>query len=337
MGRRPPIFLALLGELLPVIPDLTHVWHGSSLWWYWGTAIVGGALIPQQMLDLSVRSAIADVVTSPTHRMWLMGFYESALPIGLLIGAPIGRALSAKRALLFTVLVMSTCCLWVLLLGETLPRKLRRPIATKRECCALAATPVQGLTALWRTRDLLFSSVVLLLSLYVHWTAITVSSQFCISALGFSRHEIMIKFIIGGISATFFSVVVGPALGRFIGYRTALAVGIVLSATQSVLFGLANSVEMLYGVTAFTAAPMIGPLVASFATTVASPKEQGAVQGAIAVVYSVMGGVGSLVSAKLFKQFSGGWTDFKGGPFVVAGVVQVLALPLALMVRRVKL
>ena len=341
IGRRPPIFLALLGELLPVIPDLTHVRHGSSLWWYWGTAIVGGAIIPQQMLDLSVRSAIADVITSPTHRTWLMGVYESALPIGLLIGAPIGRTLATQDALLFTVLVMSACCAWVWLLSETLPAEGRRGIRTKKEWIDLFLTPIVGVRILWRKgRDLLLSSIVLLLSLYVHWTAITVSSQFCIKHLGFGREEIMIKFIIGGISATFFSVVASSVLSRFLSLKAAMVFGIVISTAQSILFGLSNSTTWLYVVTAFTAAPMMGPLVTSFASTLVNSSEQGSVQGALSVVYSLMGGVGSLVSGELFKRSTGGpgsWVNFPGLPFVVAGVVQALALPLALVLRRTKL
>ena len=94
VGRKIPILVALLGEVAPVLPDYLYVATGTSLWFYWATAIIGGFIVPQQMLDLAVRSAICDVVP-PKHRTWLMGIYESALPIGLLIGAPIGGMLSA--------------------------------------------------------------------------------------------------------------------------------------------------------------------------------------------------------------------------------------------------
>lgn len=403
VGRKLPIAVALLGEVAPVIPDYLYVATGSSLWYYWVTAIVGGCLIPQQMLDLAVRSAICDTMPAK-HRTWLMGIYESALPIGLLIGAPIGSALSAERALLFAVIAMSTCCLWVLVITrETLPPDRRvpflpspdeaehveeeaekapgtemvtltpsgrreegeddsqgegdgKPVAAPpppppsaartstlaklrtlaREVAIGRMNPIRGLSILGRSRDLTLAALILLLSLYVHWTAITISGQFTVMEIGFTKTEITNKFVIGGISATVFTVVIGTLLQRWMGVKRAMLAAIVLSATQSVLFGLSNSALFVFIVVGFTAAPMIGPMVAGFASTAVEPNEQGQLQGAIAVVYSLMGGVASLVSAALFEKCSGGqgaWVDAPGLPFIVAGMVQLLALPLAFFLR----
>ena len=143
-----------------------------------------------------------------------------------------------------------------------------------------------------------------------------------------------------GLSLALFgamSAVVQAGLLRFLvgrlGERRVLVVGLISSLASFVLYGLATMGWLMYAIlvaTALSAASQ--PAAHGLISNQVRADEQGAIQGALASLFSLVGIVSPLIATALFSYFTAPEraVQVPGAPFFFGAALTFLALLLAL-------
>ena len=323
-GRRPVILVALLGTgldylLLAAAPSLAWLFVGRVL------AGITGASIT------AATAYIADI-SPPERRAQNFGLIAAAFGVGFIIGPIIGGVLGTLGP---RVPFYATAALTLLnglygffVLPESLPRAHRRPFVWRQ------ANPLVALHALGRSRVVLgLTSIVALATLaqqalqstFVLYTAY----RFAWTAL-----DNGVALALYGTAAALIQAWLLRILLPRLGERRALLLGLSSNVLGFVLYGLATHGWMMYAIiVASSLGFLVQPVAQGIMSKQVGPDEQGALQGALASLTSLMAVVGPILATSLFSRFTSptevvalpGAPFFSGAALFFGGLLLTLA------------
>ncbi|RIH89646.1 Tetracycline resistance protein, class C [Calidithermus roseus] len=149
---------------------------------------------------------------------------------------------------------------------------------------------------------------------------------------GFGPAENGLTLAAFGLMTALGQGLVVPWLVPRLGERQAVVLGLVVSALSLVLYGLASAPWMLFVVLAVTTLGAVDePALQALISRSVRPDEQGAVQGALATIGSLMGVVGPVAGTYLFSRFTGSQAvvELPGAPFFAGAFCVALGLGIA--------
>ncbi len=322
-GRRKVILLALAGSsidyvVMALAPSLTVLFLAR---------MVGGVTAGV----ISTANAYVADVTPPEKRAQSFGLIGAAFGVGFIIGPLIGGILgSIDLRLPFWVAAGCGALNWLygyFVLPESLAPENRRAFSWRR------ANPVGALLALKR-----FPAVLGLAESYFIMN-LAQMMLFSIWALYTShryrwdpQHVGLSLTLVGVISALVQAVLAKRIIGR-LGDQRGVILGLLLSATAQVLYGLATEGWMVYTIILVGSfAGIAGPAMQSYITKHVPPDEQGAVQGVYSGLASLAG-----IPGPLLATWTLGWAVAAGQPTWLAGLPFFLAATLVLLALAVVL
>ena len=300
VGRRPVILISLLGSGL----DYLAMALAPTLGWLFVTRVLNGLT----GASFSAASAYVADVTPPEKRAAGFGLIGAAFGLGFVIGPVIGGVLADEKTPLpfighgflrlpFYVACGMTLINWMyglFVLPESLAKEHRSPFNIRR------ANPI-GAMYLIRKYPLVFGMAIALFLLYMaqfalhatwalalqyrfEWTPVTIGLSLAVVGLGAAVVQ-------GGLARKLI-----PALGE----KRSLMFGLAISVLAYIGYGAATQGWMIFVIIALASIGAISqPAAQSLITKEVSPKEQGAIQGALASLQSLAGIIGPMI---------GGWT-----------------------------
>ena len=322
-GRRPVILGSLFGSgldyiLLAFAPTLSLFYVGRIV------AGITGA-------NITAASAYIADVSPPEKRAANFGIIGAAFGLGFIAGPALGGFLGSKDLRLpFLVAAGLTMANWLygyFVLPESLAKENRRSFSWGR------ANPVGSFAALTRypvVAGLAVTSFLLNLaqfSLHATWVLYTGHRY------GWNPGQVGWSLATVGIMA---AVVQGGLTRRIIpaiGEKKALTIGLILGAFSMFGYGLATEGWMIYVILVIgSTGGIAGPASQGLISRNVADNEQGAVQGALTSLTSIAGIFGPLIGTSLFGYFISSNAPFQlpGAPFLVGGVITLVALFLAL-------
>jgi DHA1 family tetracycline resistance protein-like MFS transporter len=321
-GRRKVILIALAGSsidfaVMALAPNLTVLFVARML-----GGLTAGVL--------STANAYVADVTPPEKRAQGFGMIGAAFGLGFIIGPLIGGLLGhVDLRLPFWAAASCSALNWLygcFVLPESLAPENRRAFSWKR------ANPVGALVALKRfpavlglaeSYFILTLAQMMLFSIWVLYTGYRYQ---------WSPREVGLSLtLVGVVSALVQAVLAKRIIGR-IGDVRGVILGLLLSVTAQLLYGLATQGWMIYAIILLgSCAGIAGPAMKIYITKHVPPNEQGAVQGVYSGLASLAGIPGPLIATWSF-----GWAVRPGQPawlagitFFIAGTLVLIALALA--------
>jgi DHA1 family tetracycline resistance protein-like MFS transporter len=290
-GRRPIILISLFGAGLDY---LLLAFAPSLVWLFIGRIIAG---ITSANIT-TINAYIADIST-PEKRAQNFGLIGAAFGLGFILGPLLGGVLGSFGIRVpFMVVAGITLVNWLygfFVLPESLPKDNRRPYSWAR------ANPIGSLVALGRypvvkslTSTFAFISLAQTM-MYSVWALYTAYRY------NWGTAEVGYSLAMVGLSA---GLVQGGLIRRIVpklGERRSVIVGLSVSAFSFVLYGLAPQGWMFYLI------PLIGafggiaqPSAQAIISKNISPNEQGAVQGALASLNSLISIIAPIIGTNVF-------------------------------------
>lgn len=319
VGRRPVLLISLFGFsidylILAFAPDLTWLFIGRIF------AGITGA-------SFTTASAYIADISPPEKRAQNFGMIGVAFGLGFILGPVIGGVLGKFGTRIpFYAAAGLTLLNWLygyFILPESLPKENRRSFNLKR------ANPVGSLVSLKRypmVLGLVVSFVLIYLAAHAvqsNWTFYTMEK--------FSWDEDMVGYSLGAVGILVALVqggltrVVTPWLGQ----KRSIYWGLLFYVIGFILFAFASESWMMF---AFLVPYCLGgisqPGLQSIISAEVPANEQGELQGALTSLMSATSIIGPPLMTNMFAYF----TDknapvyFPGAPFVLGGVLTLLAL-----------
>ena len=321
-GRRRVLLVALGGS---AIDYLLLAW-APTLVWVFVARVIAGLLAG----GISTCNAYVADVTPPERRAQGFGLLGAAFGIGFVLGPVVGGFLGSQHVRLpfyaAAFFVGLNCVYGFFLLPESLPPEKRRAFEWRR------ANPVGGWLNLRRFTGIL--PLAAMHFLYMLASTMTQSTWVIYTGYryGWTPRDVGISLMVYGIMA---AIVQGKLIGLILGWlgeKRGLQIGLGLSATTMVLYGLATEGWMIYVLICFGAfSGIAAPAAQALITKQIPADEQGAVQGALS-------SLGSL--AAVFAPPIGAWSfaacigperivELPGIAFFEAAATMLIALALA--------
>lgn len=318
-GRRPVILLSLLGASLDYA---LLAWAPSMGWLFVGRVISGitGANIT------AINAYVADV-SPPEKRAQNYGMLGACFGLGFIIGPAMGGLLGTLGPrwpfVGAAILNLANAVYGFVVLPESLKPEHRRAFEWKR------ANPLTALLGLRKYPTV--STLVLVITLLTFAQMVLQSTWVLFTTHRFAWTELQtgMSLAVVGLSAA----VVQGGLSRVIipklGEKRSLVLGMVFMAFAFVTYGLVPEGWMLYpALMVGSISGLAEPSAQSLLTREVGPREQGAVQGALAGVRSLAGVVAPPIFNTLFGYFTSpaapvqipGVAFFGGAAFVVVGL-----------------
>ena len=321
-GRRRIILIATAGSAI----DYVIMACAPTLAWLFVARTIAGFTAGV----LATANAYIVDVTPPEKRAGAFGLIGAAFGIGFIIGPALGGLLGqVDLRLPFWVAAGCSATNWLygfFVLPESLKPENRRAFDWKR------ANPVGALLALQRfpgvlglaecyfilmlAQNMMFSTWALYTDHRYHWSPLDVGLSL---------------MFVGVLSGLVQAVLVKKLVPK-IGDTRAVLIGLAISATAYVAYGLSPYGWMIYVIMVFGAfAGISGPALQSYITKHVPPNEQGAVQGVYAGLASLAGIPGPFIATWSF-----GWAiahksqfDLQGISFFEGAGFTLIALVLA--------
>ena len=323
-GRRPVLLISLVGF------SINYLFMGiapSILWLFVGRFIAGitGA-------SFTVAAAyIADISTAD-KKSQNFGLLGAAFGLGFVIGPVLGGLLGHYGARVPFFAAAALCFLNFIygyfVVPESLKPQLRRPFDWK------AANPVGAFLHIKSHPVILpLITCIFLINMATHSVQST-WSYYTMEKFGWD--EKMVGFSLGFIGTLLMIVQAGliriivPKLGN----SKSITIGIILYIFSSPLYAFAYESWMLFVISIpYVLAGITGPSLQGEISNLVPDNEQGRIQGGVTSVISLTAILGPLIMTNLFSTFSKK-TDssiyFPGAPFILAGVLAIIALLIAL-------
>jgi DHA1 family tetracycline resistance protein-like MFS transporter len=220
----------------------------------------------------------------------------------------------------------------LLVLPESLKLENRSPFSWKR------ANPVGSAAMLGRSRLLLGISGVLLLGYIAQQSLMNVYVIYADYRFHWTDRTVGLSLATVGICTGIYgALLVKRAVARF-GERRSILLGLCLAATGFCMFGLSKTGILLWiGIPVMNGISLVWPSAQSMMSHVASPSEQGQLQGAINSLRGISGLIGPGLFTWIFSESirSAVLVHAPGMPFFAAAGLLLCALPLTLWVTRV--
>ncbi|MBL8517551.1 MAG: TCR/Tet family MFS transporter [Betaproteobacteria bacterium] len=326
-GRRPVILISCLGLgldfiLMALAPDLTWLFIGR---------VLSGAT----SASFSTAFAYIADVTPQAQRAAKFGLLGAAFGIGFVIGPALGGVLGGFDPRwpfwAAAALALSNVAYGFFVLPESLPPEKRAQFQWKK------ANPVGSLALLRRHPELFGLAGVLLLMNVAHIVLPSTAVLYMSYRYGWSEMAMGLTLALVGVCAI---VVQGglmkPAIAKF-GERKLLVIGLIFGVIGFAGYGLApTGIVFLLAIPVMSLWGFAGPAAQALMTRHVNATEQGQLQGANSCLMSISGIVGPLLFTQVFSVFIGtqkGW-HLPGAPFLLAGMMLVLAVWIAWQVTR---
>jgi DHA1 family tetracycline resistance protein-like MFS transporter len=323
-GRRPVLLLSLL---FTVVDYVIQALAPNIEWLFVGRILAGitGA-------SFTVANAYIADITAPEKRAQSFGMIGAAFGIGFILGPALGGLLGAvsARAPFWAAAGLSllNCIYGAFVLPESLDQEHRRPLSIStlnplrgfgilaRFPWVLAMAASIGLLNL--AQQCLQSTWVLYTEYRYHWTPL--DNGLSLALIGLMTAIVQVGLI----------RVLVPKLGE----RRAVLVGFLFNMIGFLGFAFASHGWMLYPVLiVWCLSGIAGPTIQSLLSKQYEANEQGAVQGALASLQSLMGVIGPILATWIFGYFTAPTApiNLPGSPFLLGAALIIAS---GLLARR---
>jgi DHA1 family tetracycline resistance protein-like MFS transporter len=290
-GRRPVLLASLVGTGI----DYLIAAFTQSIWVLFLARVVAGAL----GASLSTANAYIADISQPEERAKNFGLIGAAFGMGFVLGPVLGGVLGSIDLRLPFFFAAGLAFLNFLYGYFVLPESLKPESrsATTRPLNPLTGLAILGQTSILRglilSLSLIFLAFGALQSIWVLYTA---------HKFGWTPLEVGFSLFLVGLGGVIVqAALVGPVAAR-LGERKGLILGQSVGIFSFTLYGLATQGWMMYAIIALAALSNLGqPLIQSLLTREVSPKEHGALQGALTGVQSLTLATGALIGGIIFS------------------------------------
>lgn len=326
-GRRPIILISLLGAgldylLMALSPNLKWLFVGRVI------AGISGA-------NISAANAYIADVSAPEDRARNFGMIGACFGVGFIIGPALGGLLGAYGLRVpFIVAACLNLLNWLygfFVLPESLSGEYRRPFDWKR------ANPFASLAQLGKYPVVLGLTATIALERLAHDTLPATWVLYTTYRFNWSEFDNGLSLALVGIA---YAIVQGGLTGHIVaklGERKAIIYGLMIGSMTFLAYGLSTRSWMLYAAIVFgSIGGIAGPAIQSVITKMVPGSEQGAVQGIIASIQSVVAILGPLMATNLFGYFTSSSAPLKlpGAAFLGASLLVAAAALMAVRSAR---
>ena len=323
-GRRPIILISLFGAGLDY---LLMAFAPNLKWLFVGRVIAGitGA-------NISAANAYIADVSAPEDRAKNFGMIGACFGVGFILGPGLGGLLgSYSLKLPFIVAACLNLLNWLygfFVLPESHAKENRRPFDWA------TANPLSSLGQLGKYPVVLGLTATIALERLAHDSLPATWVLYTTYRFNWTEFDNGLSLALVGIV---FAIVQGGLTGRIVGWlgeRKSIIYGLTVGALTFVAYGLSTQGWMLYVAIIFgSIGGIAGPAIQSVITKMVSATEQGAVQGIIASIQSIVAILGPLMATNLFGYFTSATAPVKlpGAAFLAAALLVAIA---ALMAAR---
>lgn len=324
-GRRTVILTSSFGLGL----DYVVMALAPTVGWLFAGRVVSGITAA----GFSTAMAYIADVTPPEKRAASYGVVGAAWGLGFVLGPALGGLLGGVDPRLpFWVaagLTLVNAAYGLFVLPESLAPEKRSRFSWKR------ANPIGSLVLLRSHRDLLGLATVYGLYGLAHYVLSSVFVLYAGYRYGWDATHVGLTLgLVGVCNIVVQTVLVRPYVAAF-GERATLMTGLLFGAIGFVGYALAPSgLVFLLCVPVFSLMGFFGPAVQGLMTRRVGVGEQGQLQGANASIMGIMGVIGPGLFTQTFALFIGRWQGLSlpGAPFLLAGLLLLIALGLAVVV-----
>lgn len=327
-GRRPVLLLSLLFSgidyiLMALAPTIGWLFVGRVL------AGVTGA-------SFTAASAYIADISPPEKRAQNFGIVGAAFGIGFILGPAAGGLLGAlsPRAPFWAAAALSLVngLYGLFVLPESLAPENRRPFTAR------SANPISGLGILARHRWVLIMTASLCLLALAQQALQSTWVLYTNFRFHWSELDNGLSLALVGLTSGLVQVLLVKTLVDRLGERRAILWGLGFNIVGFAGFALATRGWMMLPVILlWSLSGVAGPTTQSLVSKQYGADEQGAVQGALASIQSLMGVVGPILATGIFGYFISSAAPFPlpGAPFflgafLVAGASVLAARALSL-------
>ena len=326
-GCRPIILTSLLGAgldylLMALSPNLNWLFVGRVI------AGISGA-------NISAANAYIADVSAPEDRARNFGMIGACFGVGFIIGPALGGLLGAYGLRVpFIVAACLNLLNWLygfFVLPESLSGEYRRPFDWKR------ANPFASLAQLGKYPVVLGLTATIALERLAHDTLPATWVLYTTYRFNWSEFDNGLSLALVGIV---YAIVQGGLTGHIVaklGERKAIIYGLMIGSMTFLAYGLSTRSWMLYAAIVFgSIGGIAGPAIQSVITKMVPGSEQGAVQGIIASIQSVVAILGPLMATNLFGYFTSSSAPLKlpGAAFLGASLLVAAAALMAVRSAR---
>jgi DHA1 family tetracycline resistance protein-like MFS transporter len=326
-GRRPVILISCAGLGL----DYFLMALAPGLAWLFVGRVISGITAA----SFSTAGAYVADVTPPEKRAATFGLIGAAWGLGFILGPALGGYLGGiSPRLPFWAsggLTLVNALYGLFVLPESLPPERRARFSWAR------ANPVGSLTLLRSHPELLGLGAVIFLYQLAHLVLPNVFVLYAGHRYGWGARTVgHVLTLVGACSIVVQAGVVRRFVKRF-GERVSLQVGLFFGMAGFSVYGLATTgAGFVSAVPVFAFMGLFGPAAQGLMTRRVGPSEQGQLQGANGSIAGIAGMLGPVLFTRTFAAFIGplkGW-ELPGAPFLLAGLMLAVAMPLAGWVTR---
>lgn len=314
-GRRPVLLVSIFGLGL----DYILLYFAPSLAWLF----VGRVIAGMTGASMTVINAYIADVTPPEDRAKSYGLLGAMFGLGFIVGPVVGGLLGGIDLRLpfaaAAVLALLSALYGLFVLPESLRPELRLEARGKKFDFRVL-NPLTSLSAIARyplVRNLTASFVLFGFAnqvIFSTWVLFTEG----VLGWGPAKNGGGLA-LVGILSIVVQAGLVGLAL-KILGERRAILGGLLLGVVQFALFGLARTdLAMYLAIVIGGLGGVAGPALQGLISRSVDEREQGAVQGAITGLGSLVGIAGPLVATWIFAYFNGGGFFWGGEPARVPG------------------
>lgn len=325
-GRRPVLLISCAGLGL----DYLLMAMAPSLGWLYLGRIINGITAA----TFSTASAYITDITPPEKRASAFGLIGAAFGLGFIVGPAIGGLLGdlSPRAPFWVTAVLGLlgACYGFFLLPESLPRERRSSFEWRR------ANPLGALKLLRSHHELFGLASVGFLFQLAHHVLPSVFVLYTSYRYGWSTGTTGFTLGLVGASNLIVQAFLVKPIVAALGERRTLFLSLAAATAGYSLAGLATT-SLLFMLTVPVMAFMglFTPASQGLMTRRVAGHEQGQLQGAIGSIVGLTGLVGpGMFSFTLAFFIDAEGIHQPGAPFLLAGLVAAIALPLAVRVTR---
>lgn len=321
-GRRPIILISLFGAGL----DYLFMALAPNLKWLFVGRIISGIT----GANISAANAYIADVSAPEDRAKNFGMMGACFGVGFIVGPAIGGLLGGYGVRVpFFVAAGLNLLNWLygfFVLPESHDKENRRPFDWK------TANPFAALSQLGKYPIVLGLTATIALERLAHDTLPATWVLYTTYRFNWTARDNGLSLALVGIM---FALVSAGLTGRIVGWlgaSRAIIYGLTIGSLTFVIYGLSTRGWMLYvGIIFGSIGGVAGPAIQSVITRMVSATEQGAVQGIIASIQSIMAILGPLMATNLFGYFTSAAAPIKlpGAAFLAAALLVAIAALMA--------
>lgn len=326
-GRRPIILTSLLGAGL----DYLLMAFAPNLKWLFVGRVISGIT----GANISAANAYIADVSAPEDRAKNFGMIGACFGVGFIIGPALGGLLGSYGLKLpFIAAACLNLLNWLygfFVLPESHAKENRRSFDWKK------ANPLASLSQLGKYPVALGLTATIALERLAHDSLPATWVLYTTYRFNWTEFDNGLSLALVGIV---FAIVQGGLTGHIVswlGERKAIIYGLMIGSLTFVAYGLSTRGWMLYVAIIFgSIGGVAGPAIQSVITKMVSATEQGAVQGIIASIQSIVAILGPLLATNLFGYFTSAAAPVKlpGAAFLAASLLVAIAALMAVRSAR---